>query len=57
MKSNVGQDHGVSDQIIGQAKKPWVTPSLDVIALKSAETGTNPSRVDGNGGHSGRVRS
>jgi hypothetical protein len=57
MKSNVVHDHGASDQIIGQAKKPWVTPSLDIIALKSAETGLTPSRVDGNGGHSGRVRS
>lgn len=57
MKSNVVQDHGTSDQIIGQAKKPWVTPSLDVIDLKRAEHGTTPSRIDGGGGHSGRVRS
>jgi hypothetical protein len=57
MKSNAVPEHGTSDRIIGQAKKPWVTPSLDVIALKSAEQGTTPARVDGNGGHSGRVRS
>ena len=57
MKSYEVQDHGVSDRVAGQAKKPWVTPSLDVIALKSAEHGTTPARIDGNGGHSGRVRS
>jgi hypothetical protein len=57
MKSYDVQDHGVSGQTTGQGKKPWVTPSLDIIALKSAETGANPARVDGNGGHLGRPRS
>jgi hypothetical protein len=51
MKSYDVQDHGVSDQIVGQAKKPWVTPSLQIIALESAESGTHKSTVDGNGGH------
>ena len=39
MKSYDVKDHGASDQIAGQAKKPWVTPSLQIIALKSAEGG------------------
>ena len=43
MKSYDVQDHGASDQVAGQAKKPWVTPSLQIIALKSAESGTHPS--------------
>jgi hypothetical protein len=51
MKSYDVQDHGVSDQVAGQAKKPWVTPSLQIIALESAESGHHPSTVDGSGGH------
>jgi hypothetical protein len=57
MKSYDVKDHGVSGHITGQAKKPWVAPSLDIIALKSAESGTNPTRVDGHGGHFNRPRS
>ena len=43
MKSYDAKDHGASDQVAGQAKKPWITPSLEIIALKSAEGGTHPS--------------
>ena len=51
MKSYDVQDHGVSDQVAGQAKKPWVTPSLQIIALESAEGG-NPGKIpDGRGSH------
>jgi hypothetical protein len=57
MKSYDVTDHGVSDHIMGQAKKPWVTPSLEIIALESAEGGTRPSRADGSGGHYNRPRS
>jgi hypothetical protein len=57
MKSCDAKDHGVSGHITGPAKKPWVTPSLDIIALRSAESGTNPSKVDGHGGHFNRPRS
>jgi hypothetical protein len=57
MKSYDVKDHGASDHIAGQAKKPWVTPSLQIIALKSAEGGTHPSKVDGTGGHFNRPRS
>jgi hypothetical protein len=57
MKSYDVKDHGASDHIAGQAKKPWVTPSLQIIALKSAEAGTHPSRTDGPGGHFNRPRS
>jgi hypothetical protein len=57
MKSYDVKDHGVSDHIAGQARKPWVTPSLDIIALKSAESGTHPAVTDGHGGHFNRPRS
>ena len=57
MKSYDVKDHGASDQIAGQAKKPWVTPSLEIIALKSAEAGTHPSKVEGGGSHYNRPRS
>jgi hypothetical protein len=57
MKSYDAKDHGVSDQVAGQAKKPWVTPSLEIIALQSAEGGTKPARADGAGGHYNRPRS
>jgi len=57
MKSYDVKDHGASDQVAGQAKKPWVTPSLEIIALKSAEGGTHASKVDGAGSHFNRPRS
>ena len=57
MKSHDVNDHGASDQFAGQAKKPWVTPSLEIIALQSAEGGTHPSKVDGIGAHFNRPRS
>jgi hypothetical protein len=57
MNSHDVKDHGASDLIVGQAKKPWVTPSLQIIALKSAEAGTHASRTDGPGGHFNRPRS
>jgi hypothetical protein len=57
MKSYDAKDHGATDQIAGQAKKPWVTPSLEIIALQSAEGGTHPSKSDGAGGHYNRPRS
>jgi hypothetical protein len=57
MMSYDANDHGASDQVAGQAKKPWVTPSLEIIALKSAEGGTKPSHADGVGGHFNRPKS
>ena len=57
MKSHDINDHGASDQFVGQAKKPWITPSLEIIALQSAEGGTHPSKTDGIGGHFNRPRS
>ena len=57
MMSYDANDHGASDQIAGQAKKPWVTPSLEIIALKSAESGTHFSTVDGGGAHFNHPRS
>jgi hypothetical protein len=57
MKSYDAKDHGASDQIAGQAKRPWVTPSLEIIALQSAEGGTHPAHSDGAGGHFNRPRS
>ncbi len=57
MKSNDVKHHGVSDRSIDQPKMPWVTPSLEIIALESAESGVHPSKVDGGGGHYNRPRS
>ncbi len=57
MMSYDANDHGASDQVAGQAKKPWVTPSLEIIALESAEGGTKPSHSDGAGGHFQRPKS
>jgi hypothetical protein len=57
MKSYDVKDHGASDQIEGQAKKPWVTPSLDIIALKSAEHGGHLGKFDGGGAHAQIPRS
>ncbi len=57
MKSYDAKDHGASDQIAGQAKKPWVTPSLEIIALQSAEGGHHASKLDGPGSQFNRPRS
>jgi len=57
MKSHDVNDHGTSDQFAGQAKKPWVTPSLDIISLQSAESGLNINRLDGFGSKTLRTRS
>jgi hypothetical protein len=50
MNSDNIQDHGVADRFNGQARKPWVTPSLQIIALKSAENHINRKTLDGAGG-------
>jgi hypothetical protein len=52
MKSYEVQDHGLSDQVAGQAKKPWVTPSLQIIALESAEAGRPGPVLDSIGSRS-----
>jgi hypothetical protein len=57
MKSYDVNDHGASDQLRGQAKKLWVTPSVQIIALQSAAGGTHRSTSDGTGGHSLRPHS
>jgi hypothetical protein len=57
MNSYDGQDHGATDQTTGQPKRPWVTPSLQIIALKSAENGSGHRNFDGFGGHLQRPRS
>jgi hypothetical protein len=58
MNGDTTKDHGATDGLNGQARKPWVTPSLQIIALKSAENGfRNYSRVDGPGGHAGQGKS
>lgn len=49
MKSNDVHHRGASDQSMDQAKKPWVTPSLQIIALESAEGGNTHHGTDGNG--------
>jgi hypothetical protein len=51
MKSYDVNNYGASDQVTGQAKKPWVTPSLHIISLQSAAGGTHLSTADGTSGH------
>ena len=57
MNSDNLKDHGATDRLSGQAKKPWVTPSLQVIALKSAENGFHRLAPDSVGGHFSRPKS
>ncbi len=57
MKSHDVNDYGASDQVTGQTKRPWVTPSLQIIPLQNAEGGTHFSRTDGLGGHFNPPRS
>ena len=57
MNSDNMKDHGATDRFSGQAKKPWVTPSLQVIALKSAENGHTRLAPDSVGGHFSRPKS
>jgi hypothetical protein len=57
MNSNDVKDRGASAQVPGQTRKPWVTPSLEIIALKSAEAGSHFSKVDGPGSHFNHPRS
>jgi hypothetical protein len=57
MNSDTIKDHGAADRLNGQAKQPWVTPSLQIITLKSAENGNTKRGGDGPGGHSGRGKS
>jgi hypothetical protein len=57
MNSDIIKDHGATDRLNGQAKQPWVTPSLQIIALKSAENGSRHVAPDGPGGRPGRGKS
>jgi hypothetical protein len=57
MNSNNVQDHGATGRLNGQDKKPWVTPSLQIIALKSAENNLQKGAHDGFGGKITRSRS
>jgi hypothetical protein len=57
MNSDTIKDHGATDRLNGQAKQPWVTPSLQIIALKGAEGGFKRRAADGNGGRSGTSKS
>ena len=57
MNGDTIKDHGATDRLNGQAKQPWVTPSLQVIALKSAENGSRNFAHDGPGGRPGRGKS
>jgi hypothetical protein len=57
MNSYDVQDHGATGQVNGQAKRPWVTPSLQIIALKSAESGNTHLSPDSHGGKFNRPKS
>jgi hypothetical protein len=56
MNGDTIKDHGATDRLNGQARRLWVTPSLQIIALKSAENG-NSGKHDSHGGNPGRGRS
>jgi hypothetical protein len=57
MNSDTIQDHGATDRLNGQARKPWITPSLQIIDLKSAESGRQLHKIDGFGGRSQIIKS
>ncbi len=57
MNSDTIKEHGAADRLNGQTRQPWVTPSLQIIALKSAENGHKHLVKDGPGGHPGRGKS
>jgi hypothetical protein len=57
MKSYDIQVLNETNKLGASAKKPWVKPSVEIIALESAENGTNPTRSDAGGGHYSRPRS
>jgi hypothetical protein len=57
MNSYDVQDHGATGQVNGQAKRPWVTPSLQIILLKSAEAGSSHHAQDSSGSHFTRPKS
>jgi hypothetical protein len=57
MKSYNVPVHNETDRRGGGLKKQWVKPSVEIIALESAENGNNPVRPDGGGSHFSRTRS
>ena len=57
MNGDTIKDHGATDRLNGQARKPWVTPSLQVLTLKSAENGTVGTVRDHRGGNPSRGKS
>lgn len=57
MKSYDIQVLNEANRLGAAAKKPWVKPSVEIIALESAKSGTNPTRSDAGGGQYSRPRS
>jgi hypothetical protein len=57
MNSDTIKDNGATDRFSGQARKPWVTPSLQIIALKSAQNGLQLHKLDGVGSRFTRPKS
>jgi hypothetical protein len=49
MNSYNDQDRGATERFTVQDKKPWITPSLQIIALRSAENGGQKGAHDGFG--------
>jgi hypothetical protein len=49
MNSYNDQDRGATERFTVQEKKPWITPSLQIIALRSAENGGQKGAHDGFG--------
>lgn len=58
MKSyNIPQVLNEANEFLAPPRRPWVKPSVEMIALESAENGLNPTRVDGGGAHFVKPRS
>jgi hypothetical protein len=57
MNSDTIRENGATDRLNGQARKPWVMPSLQIIALKSAQNGRQIHKLDSIGSRTIRPRS
>ena len=57
MNSYNVQVHSETDRPRGRAKQPWAKPSVEIIALETAEAGLRGTHSDGGGGHYVKPRS
>ncbi len=57
MNSDNVQVHGAADSEILRAKRSWKKPSIEIVALKTAEAGSNRGQRDFSGCHANACRS